>query len=341
MIEHRIIMKGTTAMAGNGNENDEKSEWSCTPFISMDGGDGHGGAPAEVIVTKGVGHVKDIDNHGRSANIAITVQGLKYPIHGSINTDDPAFAIAQDAYERKELVQFRHEISRKKGVDRSKTMAEIRNDPNTHRPSPDIAKENTKKLFVGFGPVGGELILSHQHLTNPAADNNDNASEGVAADSNAAVMPATATTAFNMPETSGEFESRPWIGVNRDGNINPGSYAVSCMPKMFFTLVKRFPDADDNILKGIVEDLVRCADAMQIRVYKDCCGGSLTEANRFYNSHQVARQIMLDIIDNDLFELKNPSNANEVKAWEKDIANYAKDIWEWSINNYASTLANN
>lgn len=316
--------------------NDERAEWSCKPFIAMDGGDGHGGAPAEVMVTKGVGHVKEIENKGRSAEIAISIQGLKYPIKGFINTDDPAFRIAQDAYDRGELVQFRHEISRKKGVDRSKTMAELRNDPNTGRPSQDIARENTKKLFVGFGSVGDEITLSSQHLTSPALDNAS--SDGVAADSSDAVKPMPSTAAFSMPQ-GGEPEARPWIGLNADGGVNPGSYAVSCMPRMFFAMLDRFPNESDETLRGFVEDIVRMADAMQVRVYKDCCNGGLKEANRFVNSHQVARQIMLDVIEHDLFELPDASDAASVKQWEGKIARYSIDLWKWAIESYKATIA--
>lgn len=318
------------------DNNEKRAEWSCKPFVAMDGGDGHGGAPAEVIVTKGVGHVKEIENKGRSAAVTITVQTLKFPINGNINTDDPAFKIVEDAYDRGEPVQFRHEISRKKGIDRSKTMAELRTDPKTGKPSQDIARENTKKLFVGFGAIGDEITLSRQHLTSPASDNS--ASDGIAADSDDAVKPMPSTAAFTMPQ-GGELESRPWIGLNGDGGVNPGSYAVSCMPKMFFAMLERFPDESDETLRRFVEDIVRMADAMQVRVYKDCCNGGLKEANRFVNSHQVARQIMLDVIEHDLFGLPDTSDATSVKQWEGKIARYSIDLWKWAIENYKATIS--
>lgn len=297
--------------------------WSCKPFISHDGGD-ENGVKAEVLVLKGVGFIDKIEGGDRSKKIEVKVDGLKRPIVGYINTDDPAFEIAENAHNTGEAIEFRHETQRKRGVDRKASMKSLRTDEHGN-PSAPIAAENTIKLFVGFGEPGKTLTLSGQHLTDPAQDNSGG--DAIAADSANAVIE---NTGFNMPANTGEFENKPWFGTNPDGSVNPGSYAVSCMPKMYFSLLKKFPDATDDTLKTTTEEFVKLADMMQVRIYD----GKLEAPNRFYNSHLTARTILLELIETSDAGNVDINDENSRKTWEKTVAGPAYKLWKWAIADY-------
>ena len=263
---------------------------------------------AEVLVLKGVGFIDKIEGGDRSKKIEVKVDGLKRPIVGYINADDPAFKIAESAHNTGEAIEFRHEIQRKRGVDRKASMKSLRTDENG-KPSLPIAAENTIKLFVGFGEPGKTLTLSGQHLTDPAQDNSGG--DAIAADSANAVVE---NTGFNMPANTGEFENKPWFGTNPDGSVNPGSYAVSCMPKMYFSLLKKFPDATDDTVK----------------IYD----GKLEAPNRFYNSHLTARTILLELIETSDADNVDINDENSRKTWEKTVAGPAYKLWKWAIADY-------
>lgn len=306
-------------------------EWTCKPFIALDGGDGKGGAPAEVRVTKGVGKVFDLDEGPRSTKVTIKVKDRKYMINGYINSDDPALDIAKDAFDSRTPIQFRLEQQRKPGIDRSKSFHDLITGADG-QPSQDLAKANTIKLFVGFGKPDGDIVLSTQHVTLPANDGQSSAGAVAADADNATVV----STGFTPSDNYGDVESKPWIGVNHNGAVNPGSYAVSCMPKMFFMIKRQNPDITDEIAKRTTEELVGIADRMQVQVYGGK-NGTLGRANRFYNSHQVARQIILDIIDTEGIP-ENIGDDNVRTEWEKYIAKRAYQLWRWAIDNYQSVI---
>lgn len=321
------------------NNFEKKDTWSTRPFISYDGGTSEGDAPAEVLVTKGVGKIKDIEEDDVRATIQLKIEGLKYGVNGKINLNDPAYEFVKQAYDNGELVQFRQEIQRKPNVDRSTPIQDLRKDAES-------ARDNTRKLFVGFGYPDADLILSKQHQTDPNDDNKykKGAAHALAADASNAVENNDNNTGFNPDYgNSGDIESKPWIGLNYDGTVNPGSYAVSCMPKMYFALKKKFKDsedANDELIRKTTEEIVKLADRMQVMVYGGK-NGKLTNPNRFYNSHLVARSILLEIIESEDTDVSNVNISDDTSRsdWEKTITKEAYGIWKWAINNYADFIS--
>lgn len=312
---------------------DNDGLWSVAPFVSYDGGDGKGGAPAEVSVSKGVAIVKEIDNRGRSANVHLSIPGkLKRDITGWINTDDPAFAIAEQHYKTGDPVAFRQESQRKKDVDRSIPISELRKNQ-------DIARDNTIKLFVGFGEPDGEIVLSGQHMTSPLQDPGSNSS--ISADSATAASRPTQQSRQNYAPANGE--ARPWIGKNNDGKINPGSYGVAYAPTMYFFLLDNFPEADDATLRSTASELLRIADVLQVKMYRNL-GSSISMPNRLENSHLVARKLIQSIIEHmsamglHVIDAQGLSDSAQRSVWKKDIAKSALSLWEWSVSDYEGTL---
>lgn len=314
-------------------DNQESTTWSTKPFISYDGGDGHGGAPAEVLVIKGAGTISKIIDKGRTANVWVKVEKLQYDIQGWINTDEQAYKIASEAYKSGDIIQFRSEIQRKPAEPRSKTMAELRE--VNGRPDMAMGKEHTRKLMVGFAPLGEDMVLTGQHLSLPARDPSGDA------------LPASAET--EMPHDAqfhadaGDIESKPWLGVNNDGSINTGSYAINAETTMYFVIRNKFPQANEEEVRIAASELLRAVDTMQVNIYH----GVLKNPNRFYDSHLMGRKIVQDTITAD--HRVDDKETNEARpefiddkdkrhAWFKDIVKRAYSIWEWSVEDYKSTL---
>lgn len=316
---------------------EEVSQYSVKPFIAYDGGDGHGGPPAEVLVSKGVGVVAKIDNQGRSSKVEVSVEGRKYNIGGYINSDDPAIEIAKESLKTGDPIQFRRETQRKTGKPRNLSMDELRGvDENNRKGDAETAKENIKNLMVGFGRVGEPLVLSSQHLTDPAKDAT---TSSVPADS------ALAVTAEEEQRSSrasqGDIESRPWFGTNNDGSINAGSYAINGAATMFFAVEERFPKADPADVARTASSLMNKVDIMQLAVYgasKDSGGVLKGHPNRFSSSHTLGRRIMQDVIARDTDENADISDREKGGKWENHIASKALKVWKYAMEDYEGFL---
>lgn len=133
------------------------------PFVSHDGPDPQG-VRAEVVVESHTGTVKEISELDKVAKVSFLGDGLNKPVHGYIQIDDPVLDIIKEAKKAKETVNYRIEIIRKKGVDRSTSMSELRKDMDT-------ARDNVTKIIAG---INGHFTT--EAVTNPEEDM---ASDGV------------------------------------------------------------------------------------------------------------------------------------------------------------------
>ena len=304
--------------------------WSSKPFVAFDGGTSEGGAPAECLVTKGVATVEKIDNRGKTAEVFLNVEKLKRPIRGWINTYEKAFTIVENAYKSGGMVQFRHEIQRKADVDRSAHIKDLRSDADGN-PSIEAAKYNTKKLFVGFGDVNGELVLTDQHATSPKNDSNGSG-DSIPADSPNAITasPSVSTT------PSGDMEAKPWVGVNGDGSVNAGSYAITASVDVYFALHKAFLNASEDSVRDSAIEFMKLIDFMQVRIYGGDKGTLKGSPNRFYSSHLMGRRIIIELLDGS--HDVDIEDKDKRRAWERSVAESAFSIWEWAIRDYHDTI---
>lgn len=133
------------------------------PFVSLDGVDPKG-IRAEVIVESHTGTVKSVTELDKVAKVEFQGDGLTRPVVGYIQMDDPVLDIIKEAKKSKENVTYRIEIVRKKGIDRSIPMSELRKDV-------DIAQVSVTKIVAG---VNG--VLTKESVTDPEEDD---ASDGV------------------------------------------------------------------------------------------------------------------------------------------------------------------
>jgi hypothetical protein len=313
---------------------EDSKQWSSKPFVAYDGGDGQGGSPAELLVIKGAGTVSKIDNKGKTAQVNMKVEGRKYDITGWINTDEEAFQIASEAYKTGDTIQFRSEIQRKPAEPRETPIAELRE--LNGRPDSATALEHTRKLMVGFAPLGQPLVLAAQHRSLP--QNDPSTGESVPATAN---TPNPSYSSYAQAEAS-DIESKPWLGVNNDGSLNAGSYAINAETTMYFVIRSRFPEASEESIREASSELLHAVDKMQVGIYR----GSLKKPNRFYDSHLMGRKIVQELLAGDIrvedaeHHVRNEfiDDKDKRHAWFKIIVKQAFSIWEWALEDYKSTI---
>lgn len=131
------------------------------PFISYDGTDPQG-RRAEVVVEVHTGTIKGVEEMDKVAKITFNGDGLSNPVQGYIQLDDPVLDIIKEAKKTKETVEYRIEIVRKPGIDRSIPMTELRKDM-------EVARNNVKKIIAGINGT-----LTKEAVTDPAEDSGGN-----------------------------------------------------------------------------------------------------------------------------------------------------------------------
>jgi hypothetical protein len=139
------------------------------PFTSHDGTD-ENNVRAEVYVQINEGIVDQIkDGDKGTSDVYFKVENLKFPVHGWVGQDDAVYELAKVSLLSKEPISFRIESQRKKKVDRTIPIAEL-------RASTEMARENTTPILAGINGV-----LSKEAITNPNEDPKPNPSGRLAA----------------------------------------------------------------------------------------------------------------------------------------------------------------
>lgn len=119
-------------------------------FVSLDG-DG-----TEVYVATAKGKITELEEKANAVNAKIVASYLDYPLNGWLNKDEPILELLRQAHADGTEVEVRIESQRKKGIDRTTSINELRaNNAN---------KNIIKKLVAVNGIATGEA------LTNPADD---------------------------------------------------------------------------------------------------------------------------------------------------------------------------
>lgn len=127
------------------------------PFTSLDGTDANG-VRAEVHVQTGTGKVKSLVESGNNVNVFMEVEGLKHPVSGWTSKSENIYPMLVEAHSQGREFTYRIESQRKNGIDRKTPLADL-------RPNMEVAKENTRNLFVGI-----DSTYSSEMVTNPAED---------------------------------------------------------------------------------------------------------------------------------------------------------------------------
>lgn len=290
-------------------------------FVSYDGTDAQG-IRAEVRVQKGVGKITKIDRHdnGKTANVTVKHAELKHPIHGFVNVTDPIFPLIEEAFESKADIHYRTEAQRKRSIDRSTPIADLRT-------TMEVAKENVTNIFAGINDN-----LSEEAVTNPAEDP-DPAGRLRATTQDAAQNAAPAAAPSPPVRSSGANvqEEKPWTDYNTNGSPNLGSYSFGAALGVDTFATKLLAELGVDVLTGdsediiftLAKDLLDITDYVQVAAYK----GTLARANRAVASHAKVRGIVFTLVE-EFFPIAKAFapegvNAEERSAWKNAVTSAA------------------
>ena len=214
------------------------NEYINSPFTTHDGTDAQG-VRAEVRVSTGFALVSDLSNPKRRdspmVKFGFSTEDSQYPTQGWVNkeTDEEIYTILKNAYDNQEAVGFRIEVQRKKNVDRSIPIADISKEMK-------VAFENTFRYVVAVRTDESEDWVVGSHMVTLFAEDPTNG--------------ATKATASDLekpvPQKSGNEGipqgSSPYCVLDKDGEVNPNSFALSAAVKMYLYI----RETVDNLESG-------------------------------------------------------------------------------------------
>lgn len=275
------------------------------PFVGKDG------RGAEVYVQTGTGRIVDIapGNSGKSFKVSFRVDGLKYLINGWVGVDDPVLELARAAQDQGREVNFRVESQRKKDIDPSIPISEL-------RATAEEAKEHTVSILAA---IDGTLSL--EAVTIPE---NDPAPGGRVRATPQNATPANGGGGNNGTSRAHATEEPAWKPFNSDGRPNLGSYAVSGIIGAESTarsyLVERgvvdpaafgTEQVEDEVIR-LTQALLEISDATQVSV-----PSLVKKVDRNATSHARARSVVYDTLK------YVPYNGDNLDAWKNTVQRLA------------------
>jgi hypothetical protein len=319
------------------------------PFVSHDGGpaDDPNGFRAEVMVQKGIANIVSIEkrqskDHGGTAKVTVHGENLnpKYNggnIGGWLNTDTEAFKIVEEQYKKGEPIELRFEQQRlakdadtDEVISRETPMAELLQDPTSHKNTSDQARRHVKKLLVGVAVPGGQMAFS-QDQTSPAEDPSGPGSVASARDRQPSAPAAMPSQPRYAPETA---ESQPWKAYNPDGSLNPGSYGVHASLEFYFVISDQPCETNDKQKTFLVNKLLNICDNLQLSWYED----KMDHADRNLASYLRARDIVKHVVEHDYPLSADALNTNGIKEWIASVADKSAEIYQWAYEDYRRSL---
>jgi hypothetical protein len=329
--------------------------YSARPFISHAGPNGDG-VREEVLVTKGCGLITGIlKQTDESASVGVHVPTLQSDLSGWINKIDKktgkpteAFEVIQEAIKTGDPVYYRIEHQRRpytyvhgqkgKGepIDPKTPIYELMGaDKDGKNKQMNLVGQTTKKLLVAVGFDEDDLKYS-QALTDPREDPGGNSGP-----TSAIGNPSIGNDTARGTKSPGSYtEVQPWFGLNPNGAVNPGSYAVDALIDYYFWVRSYagehgMTDLDNKRMKILASNLVILTDNLQIDVYR----GGLEAPDRNIGSYREARDIVKKVatIVKPLSDV-DVSSIESIKTWIDDVHKVSLEIWQWAIEDYARAV---
>lgn len=304
----------------------KKKPDALPPFVGKDG------EGTEVWVQRGKGVIENLSfkSEKKVADVHIIVEGFTYPVHGWIQVNDvndptkksEIFELVQKAFDSNEPVIYRVESQRKKNVDKSIPIQELRK-------TTEIAKEKTTPIMASLKLANGDAptVFSVEAVTDPADDpvltpggrvsamevNRRNSENGTQA--NAPVQPnqnahepqqAPPRGAYaQVPGSMSAMEGKPWERLNHDGTLNIGSYSVLASGRTEHVVRKELvkagiPQLDESFAPNPEFNKLVSAYTIIALNIMDKIQQFVTKknANRLSNSYTRARELVVDTLEN-------------------------------------------
>lgn len=307
--------------------------YSSRPFISHDGPD-EKGIRAEVKVIVGFGYVDSIEssNAGKAAKIAFRVDNTEFKTTGWVPKDDPVMNVVNDA--SGEPIHFRVEVRRKNSVDRTIPISEI-------LPPGDMkaAKDNTFRSLVAVKKEDdNKWTQSPMMMTNMAEDpslGGAKSANDFTLDELRAANPKTSSNTSNSPK----IENPPFVLYNNDGEINPGSVAVS-VPLTIYNFVCDYVtehkiDIPDKNKIVATKAMIKACNELQLKIYD----GKLDTPDLTLGSHTRARALVFESTKHFFpFTEEIMTDMEKLSEWKTNTVEKSLKMWRWSISEIASIV---
>lgn len=313
--------------------------WSARPFVAYDGPD-ENKVRAEIHVVKGFGRILKIESSskGESNQVFFDVSNTKYPVSGWIPVNSDVFKIIQEAQESGDPIHFRLEFRRKPGIDRTIPIQELRS-------TAEKAKDNTYKGIAAVKRDSDSEWTISEHaqtrIDEDPAPVTGNSAYNYDLDELRALRPgggnsnsSSSSSNENTPKGSRNTEPAPYYTFDFDGNILPGSIAVS-VPLTILNFLnghvkKNSLNVPDHVLQKAVAPVLSVCNRAQMEVMN----GQLERPQLGAPSHTRARAIVFDVIENGRVPLEEETFASSeaMREWVEKAVEKTVAMWRWSLS---------
>lgn len=292
------------------------------PFITHDGED-QSGVRAEVRVITGYGTIKknsqgddEIDDREKACRYTFEAPNYAFPVYGWVQKNTDVYNRIEQARRDNTPMEYRIEIVRTKGVDRSIPFNKIpERTTNTHRSLAAIKVDGDD-----------EWVLSNavtRFDEDPVYDN------GLISAYDHPGRPQNRTT--HNQQHSPSVEPAPYHTYDRDGNFNQGSFAIQAVLSIYERLrddvTKKGQNPDRHKLHYVVKQLLIVVNTIQLDMYE----GRMTKPDPTVGSHTRIRAAMFSAMRSYPFSMdlvtpkpgKNPREAFD--EWLSTIESETRD----------------
>lgn len=314
--------------------------YSARPFISHDGPDDNK-IRAEVKVVTGFGNIASVDpsDAGKSGKVSFSVENTKFKPAGWAPFDSNVMKIVEEAQQNGEPIFFRLETRRKDSVDREIPINELSKDAST-------AKDNIHKSLAAVKRSDDDdWTISPFAVTNMAEDPKTGRAPS-ANDFSIEELRGMKSGGSNGGGGGGGYSSQseppPYVTFDRDGNLNPGSIAVSVLLNLYSFVSEYMRDHDlldtvDEVSKfNVTKKLLTISNEAQIAIY----GGDEASLDLSAGSHTRARALVFEAIKTFYpLDAETMTNKEALDDWADKMIDKIVAMWSWSMKEVTKLYA--
>lgn len=312
--------------------------YSARPFISHDGPD-ENKIRAEVKVVTGFGNVASVDpsDAGKSGKVSFSVENTKFKPAGWAPFDSNVMKVVEEAQENGEPIHFRLETRRKDSVDRTLPINDLSKDAST-------AKDNIHKSLAAVKRADDdEWTVSPFAVTNMAEDPKTGRAPS-ANDFSIEELRGMKTSGGGGGggSYSSQGEPPPYVTFDRDGNLNPGSMAVSVLLNLYSFVSEYMREhdlletVDERSKFAVTKKLLMISNEAQIAMY----GGDESALDLSAGSHTRARALAFEAIKTFYpLDAETMTDSDALSDWADKMIDKIVAMWSWSMKEVTAIYA--
>lgn len=289
------------------------------------------GVRAEVKVQTGCANIEEIKSSksGKAENVIIRVENSEFTMNGWVPNEDPVFKKIQEAQELDQPIEFRIEIVRKKGIDRTIPISELSK-------GMENAKKNINKAFAAAKLVDDdEWTLSPKMRTRIELDpkeNLDPSSLSLDEFTGGEKNQNTSNNSSKNREPFNNIEQPPYKTYNNDGGLNPGSYTAAVPINILGYVITNAKNNEVNFSENekskIAKVIISMCNKLQNYMYNETLNTPLLDAN----SHTRSRSIIFQVIENYYpLEKEIVETKETLIEWSEKVLKKSQGFWDWNL----------